>query len=326
MNSVVYVLSCGDSGFFPEQCLMSLHSLRKHNPNISAYVVIDHITLDCLKGKRLDALSHYAEILSFDTPSEYNTEQLRSRFLKTFVRKLVHGDFLFLDCDTLVSRSFSFEDFKDIDIGMVADLNAPLPLSDEHVFNKCKDAGFSNLLGSPYYNSGVVFVKDSPVAFRFFELWHQLWRESVKNGCVYDQPALCEANRQLGFLIKDLPGKWNCQIKFPNSRYSLQEAIVLHYFAADGSSFHSFHEEALLKRVRDVGIDATVSAVILGNTDAIASFFCQKTDMALRYLGADMFSIFSEYPSIFRLAERIANTIKRIKRVGHRFIFDKDVD
>ncbi len=293
---------------------MSLHTLRKHNPDISAYVVIDHITLDCLKGKRLDALSHYAEILSFDTPSEYNTEKLRSRFLKTSVRKLVPGDFLFLDCDTLVCRSFSFEDFKDTDIGMVADLNALLPLSDENVFNKCKNAGFSNLLGSPYYNSGVAFVKDSPVAFRFFELWHHLWRESVKNGCVYDQPALSEANRQLGYPISEISGKWNCQIKYAESYQFLRKAIVLHYFTADGFSQRPFHEEELLKRVRDYGIDSLVADIIDNSNDAVATFFSQKSDNVLRFLGTEMFNVFVEDYPTFRFAETIAKFINRIKR------------
>lgn len=302
---------------------MSLHTLRKHNPDISAYVVIDHITLDCLKGERLNTLSHYAKILSFDTPSEYNTEKLRSRFLKTSVRKLVPGDFLFLDCDTIVCRPFSFEDFNDTDIGMIADLNADLPLSDESVLIKCKNAGFSNLLGSPYFNSGVAFVKDSPVAFRFYEMWHQLWRESVLNGCVYDQPALCEANRQLGGVVNEIPDTWNCQIHYKNSRQFLQNAYVLHYFAADGSARRSMQEEVLLKRVRAIGVDAVVDSILSGSKDALTAFFCQKTDQALRFLGTDLFSVFSEDSRTFRLIEKFAVIVRKIKQARHTLFFVK---
>ena len=115
--------------------------------------------------------------------------------------------------------------------------------------------------GSPYFNSGVFFVKDTPVAFRLFETWHQLWQESVLNGCEYDQPALCEANRRLGGIVNAIPDTWNCQIHYKGSRRFLQNAYVLHYFAADGSSHRSFQEDELLKKVRAAGVDDVVESI-----------------------------------------------------------------
>ena len=322
MLKAVYVLSCNDSGYYPEQCLMSLHTLKKHNPDIPAFVVIDSMTNNCLKGKRLDALASYAEILSFDTPSEYNTERLRSRYLKTSVRNLISGDFVFLDCDTIVCRPFSLRDFNDVIIGMVADLNAPLLLSDENTIRKCQNAGFPDFSGLPYFNSGFFFVKDSPTAYRLFEFWHQLWRNSVQNGCSFDQPALCEANRQLGFPIKEVSGTWNCQIRFKESRRFLHNASVLHYFAA-GTVLPPMQEEALLKRVRASGIDTGVDFILSGSNDALTAFFCQKTDQVLRFLGTDLFGVFSEDIRTFRLAERFATIIRKIKQAGHTFLLKR---
>lgn len=323
MIRAVYILTSDFSGYYPEQCLMSLYTLRKHNPDTSTLVVTDTQTRECLNGSRLDALAHYAEVISFDTPPEYNTVKLRSRFLKTSLRKLVPGDFLFLDCDTLVCRSFSFEEFKDADIGMVADLNAALPLSNEYTVSKCKGAGFPNLKGSPYFNSGVIFVKDAPLAFKFYETWHQLWRESVQNGCTSDQPALCEANRRLGGIVDEIPGSWNCQIQFSESLRYLHHASVLHYFAGDGVSQHSFHEEALLKHIQNNGIDSVVDSVLSGSIEALTAFFRQKSASLLRYLGSDMFSIYTEDPAVFRFVERLSTILRQLKRTGSKIFSGK---
>ena len=86
---VVYVLSYGNSGFYPEQCLMSLHTLKKHNPDISACVVIDEQTSHNLAKTQYDALSQYADIITSSVPSDFNTEKLRSRYLKTSLRSIV---------------------------------------------------------------------------------------------------------------------------------------------------------------------------------------------------------------------------------------------
>ena len=293
---------------------MSLFTLRKHNPEIRVYFVTDTRTCLFLSGHILDTLGSYAEVISLDVPPEFNTEQLCSRYLKTSVRKLISGDFIFLDCDTIVCRPFSLDDFKGIDIGMVADLNISLPLSDEKTLLKCKNAGFPDLQGVPYYNSGFFFVKDVPFAYRFFETWHQLWRESILRGCFYDQPALCETNRQLGFPIQELSGKWNCQIKFSGSLRCLNDAIVLHYFAADGSANRSFHVEELLRRVRDNGIDSTVEVILNSSSEALSAFFCQQSDSVLRFIGTEMFNVYSEDYSTFRLAERLAKVVRRVKK------------
>jgi hypothetical protein len=97
----------------------------------------------------------------------------------------------------------------------------------------------------------------------------------------------------------------------------LRDAVVLHYFAADGSARRPFHEEELLRRVRDNGIDSTVEAVLNSSVDALAAFFSQKSDNVLRFLGTDMFSVFIEDRPTFRFAERIARRIQRMKRRMH---------
>lgn len=314
MFRVVYVLCCNELGHYPEQCLMSLYTLRKHNPDIRAFVIIDRDTHDCLKGKRLDALARYAEILIFDVPAEYNTEKLRSRYLKTSVRNYISGDFVFLDCDTIVCRPFSTTDFKDVIIGMVADLNGTLLLSDENTLRTCRNAGFPSCLGLPYFNSGVIFVKDAPVSFRLFETWHKLWRESVQNGCVSDQPALCEANRILGGVITELHGRWNCQFKAQTGAAFIPKAIILHYFSPTSSEATPFQINELFLRISRTGtIDPVVGSILSGKPEHLAIFWEQKTDSALRFLGSPMFRVFVEDSPVYRFSSRFADFIYRWK-------------
>ena len=322
--TVVYVLSCGNSGFYPEQCLMSLHTLKKYNPDISVCVVIDEQTSLVLAKTQYDAIYQYADIITRPVPSEFNTEKLRSRYLKTSLRRIVCGDFVFLDCDTIVCRPFTKSDLKNTVIGMIADLNAPLPLSDPGALMKCQNAGFPDLQGVPYFNSGFFYVKDDPACYHFFDTWHMLWRESTQRGCSFDQPALCETNKRLGFPIQELPGEWNCQIKYPNSRLSLSRAFVLHYFSADGLSSRSFHEDYLLKRVKYNGIDDTVAAILSSSVAALAAFFGQQTDAALRYLGSDLFSVYSEDKPSYVIAERIAVALSKMKQKGRELFWGRE--
>lgn len=76
---------------------------------------------------------------------------------------------MFLDCDTLVCLTFSFETFNDVVASMVADLNGALILSGENNLRKCQNASFSVFSGLPYSNSGFFFVKDNPLAYQLFD-------------------------------------------------------------------------------------------------------------------------------------------------------------
>ena len=101
-------------------------------------------------------------------------------------------------------------DDVETDVAMVADANnlyQHLPCAVEF----CQNAGFSLNSQMPYFNSGVVYAKDSTDAGQLFSLWHQYWQKSVEKGIPLDQPALCRANIDLGQPILELSEIWNAQ-------------------------------------------------------------------------------------------------------------------
>ncbi|MBP5672237.1 MAG: hypothetical protein J6X49_07600 [Victivallales bacterium] len=260
-TKLVYVLiSSADDDQFAEMLALSLHTFRKHNHNAEVLVAMDEPTHLVLERKRSSILEE-ATPLVIDIPSEYNPMQ-RSRYIKTTLRKNINGDFLYIDGDTFVVDKLDEIDNTDAHIAMVADLNC-LGHFNPKAIAKCQTAGFFNLENEPYFNGGVMFVRDKPIAYEFFDKWHELWKKSISNGISVDQPGLCEANRVLGHPIKELPGIWNYQYRCSrNNKYGvfIRNAKILHYYTvAKFGKVLTF----LLNRVKNKGrVDTVVSLII----------------------------------------------------------------
>ena len=83
----------------------------------------------------------------------------------------------------------------------------------------------------PYYSSGIIFVKDDEKAHRFYQEWHNKWKDTLeRHHFHYDQPSLTVANVALGFPVHELDGVWNCRI-MNNVLPFLNHAKIIHYFA-----------------------------------------------------------------------------------------------
>ena len=173
-----------------------------------------------------------------------------SRFLKTNLRKLVDGDYLFIDTDTIICDKLDSIDQIDADIALVADCNRNLMLDESAVVERCKNAGFTNIEGQPYFNSGVMFVRDTPTSHEFYEEWYRQWLYSSNKGIYLDQPSMNYSNIQLGYPIKELSGVWNCQIYF-NGWNFLSRSKILHY--AGGGKQERF--DLLYANVRENGLE-----------------------------------------------------------------------
>lgn len=240
MNTkIVYAFVSDASDTYLEQLILSAYSARFYNCDASLIMVTDSITERAFKiGWRSSITQYFDDIIIVDTPVDY-TKMQRSRYIKTNLRHYVKGDYVFLDCDTIVCHSLSELDTINEDIALVADLNGDLNLVDVHTIKRCEEAGFGGMEGFPYYNSGVMYVKDTPLAHRFYEEWYRQWRFADHHGVSLDQPALCKANEIQGFVLKELPGKWNCQVNFLGGKLA-DIAIVLHY--AGGSNKKALQE------------------------------------------------------------------------------------
>ena len=246
-TSIVYLLTLGENGFrFFEMLLLSIHSLKLHNPGVRTVVVTDTRS-NTLLGGRAGALPPDINLTVVDVPPEW--EKYKSRYLKTKLRFLVEGDYLYIDVDTLIAGSLNDIDRVTADIAAVPDGNGPLGLWNTKEAEICRQAGIPSPIGKPYFNGGVMYVKDTPSAYLFFERWHHLWKAMATKVEGRDQMSLLAANEQLGHPLHELSGAWNCQVLHSSSLHYYQKAKILHYYLC------GFIERFVLPHVKDGILD-----------------------------------------------------------------------
>lgn len=245
---------------------MSVYSLRLYHPDAEVIVLMDDKTKVSLSGWRTLLYKYVTEIKEIPCPREYTPKE-RSRYLKTTVREHVTGVFLFIDCDTIITDSLSGVEAIDGDIAMVPDTHChyfdyPFYEYMNNVLHQLYDTDVSQ--DEYYFNSGVMFVRDTSLAHRFFKNWNERWEESRKKGICTDQQALFKVNHDIGNVIKQLPGAYNCQIGL--SVQYLYDAKIMHYFNAqmvsksDMSPF--FMKDLYLKLKKDERITEEMDEMI----------------------------------------------------------------
>lgn len=237
----VYVLVSNDKDLYYEQLYLSIVSLRLNNPNAYITLLTDDLTYSNLNNHREGILSLIQEYKVIEYPSKY-AQKIRSRLLKTSMRNLIDGDFLYIDCDTLILSpintpidwTFSIGAVKNLHYSNVAD--SPIyPLLCFHL-NKCG----LDIKSKDYYNSGVLYVKDNEEARNFFSYWNSLYIRYFKEYRIdFDQLSLYQANNVYNGLIKELAGEWNWQVGFGiNYCY---DARIMHTFASVSNKLHNIH-------------------------------------------------------------------------------------
>ena len=309
-TNIVYSLVSDETDYYYEQVLISIYSLKLHNPSATINVIVDQDTYKTLKGKRNEIHKYVSSIIPIDVPCDYNKMQ-RSRFLKTNLRKFIQGDYLFIDCDTVICQSLNDIDKFNGDLGLAADLNGELLLKDTNTIEKCNKAGFYNTTNQPYYNSGIMFVKDTPLTHQFYDEWNKNWLKSMQNGVPFDQPALCFTNIILNYPIKELLGIWNCQFKF-NGYHFLQNAKIMHYYF-NGSEQYKLAQLHIFKMIKETGyIDSTTEKIIKHPQTTLYTYLTINEETLYKYTSSPLIDIFYNTPLIFNFMEKISSILKKI--------------
>ncbi len=238
--SVCYVLTeKNGSRQYYNQMVVSIASLRYRAFTGRVYVVADGRTADQLTGEQRDELEKYrTEIITVDVPEEFSATE-RSRHLKTSLREYITGDFLYLDTDTIFADrlpeqvssaelALAREQYDSLRSGTAAEV-VPECFSfrerKEYLQCGCDDSKIQ-----VFYNSGVIWSRDTKKTHLFFRKWHEAWLTCRKKGVMQDQPSLNEINHLMGGAIELLDGIWNVQVTRPYSQKYIDHAIILHYF------------------------------------------------------------------------------------------------
>lgn len=254
----VYVVASSSEDIYLEQAIVSAWSLRYHNPEAHIVLVCDQDTRILLdRGWQKEYLSLFSElkICQFDARQTFME---RSRQMKTSLRSLISGDFLYLDTDTIVCRELSFIDNFTFDLGFVLDNNCIFDkyLIRERVISQMKRCFNIDVSEEKeYYNGGVCYVKDTGVAHSFYARWYENWLyEKDHSNSMKDQLPLMKTNIDMGHVITEMNGIMNCQVVA--SIRHLHEAAIVHIynnFLGRDSTITPFHSLDSYLQIKEEG-------------------------------------------------------------------------
>lgn len=253
-TKLVYVLTCAPGATYIEQALMAVFSARHWNMDAHIVLMVDNKTDALFSGKRAEILDYISEKIVVPFEDDSLTPIYRSRWIKTQVRQLIKGDFLFVDCDTICQRPLNDIDTFDCEIGAV--LESHLPVSEfcdalhQSAQSVNEKIGVDIDAERLYFSSGVLYVKDTEMTRKLYDIWHRFWEEGNEIGLKIDQPSLAKANREMGHIIQQIPDTYNC-ILFTRPPF-VREAHILHIAAYQNPSF--LFTDKVLKYVKENGI------------------------------------------------------------------------
>lgn len=228
---ILYVLTSSESDLYLEELWVSLFSLHYFNKEVTVKVLSDKPTAERIKANP-ELLAMIDELYPVDVPEEYPAKE-RSRFIKTNIRNLIDGDFLFIDTDTVICASLEEIDVLPIkNIGMVPELHGPFK---DHLTYPFTVKDTNRIFGidasdSPYwFNSGCMLVRDNAFTHVFFEKWQANWKYSAfqKNNSS-DQRALLKTDHDYGYIIECIPDVYNAQIAMSIKWF--YEAKIIHFW------------------------------------------------------------------------------------------------
>lgn len=298
-TKIVYVCVSDDLDTYLEQTFVSIYSLRKYNPDAFVEIVVDKVTEATFIGKRAKIKELVSSITAVDVPLEFSKRQ-RSRYLKTNLRNLVTGDFLYLDTDTIIQNSLDEIDDLNCNVAAVREYNKiqSFTKNEGWMYSLAAKAGLETVLDNePYFNSGVMFVRDAPQACQLYSNWYECWGKTTEKGVDTDQTSLCWANKLSGSIIEFLDNSWNCLINFYGINYE-KTAKVIHYtYELKNSRYVLSRLKGVFEDFKKTGDFSTVIEEIILNPNLF--LVDSQTESFLRESGY-LKCIFDKHPRFFK--------------------------
>lgn len=255
-TKIVYTFIDSPIHFFFEELWASLFSLRLYNKDANVTVLTDKTSADHIQAvPELSSMINSLKIVDVD--SKYNAVE-RSRIIKTNVRNLIDGDYLYIDTDTVICGSLDIVDNIQEEFACVLEGHVPLK---NHPAKSLVIKDMKRLYNMDvskiayWFNMGVTFVKDTPRTRDFFKKWNENWITLyAQTGNKSDQRPLLKTDIDSGNLIRPMDGRLNCQVPF--SPYYLYDALILHFIHMPQQRFHlrsPFLNGEFYKRLHEKG-------------------------------------------------------------------------
>ena len=304
-TKIVYTLVSGGNDIYLAQVAISSYTVKYYNPSAHVILVVDVQTSEYIKNKN-GLLNEIDDVVIVNVPNDLTNKQ-RSRYLKTTLRHHIKGDYLFIDTDTVVAEDLSKIDYEKSKIAAVLDRNIDVNRNSMRKFIendiKSMDLTLDNLK-SKYFNSGVLFIRDVPESYDFYNKWYEYWNK-VRD---IDQPAFAKANMECGYLVQELDGTWNCQLVENFINY-LSEGKILHYFASGHQSSYLLYDNEFMNNILREGC---LSEDIKHMLEKPRSLF---QDKHLLVYGGDVDFFRTYMQRIYRYHRWLFNILEYISRV-----------
>lgn len=314
-TNIVYTVISGENDVYLPQAMVAAYTARKYNPAANIILVTDQPTNVVINTKLPVIKDYINEILVVDIPMELNKMQ-RSRYLKTTLRHNIKGDILYVDTDTVVTGDLSEIDNLKVDIGAVLDRH--VNIGEHNLRGKIEmDISVVGLqiddLHNCYFNGGVMFVKDTPNAYKFYDLWYKYWEESRKCGKSIDQPALAKANKDCNYPIKELCGIWNCQLSDNFINY-LSDAKILHYFASNKKSPYGLYDNSVfIDILENGGLTDRIRCILDNPKQLFRKRHLLVYDDDVHFYHTYLHTMYSYHKNIFNIMECISKVMIKKK-------------
>ena len=236
ITKICYVLTSLGADLYEEMTCISVSLSRRLYPDAEILVLVDEITNINLAKSQSPLLSLACQIVCVNTGLK--EPAARSRFVKTSMRQVVDGDFVFLDADALPIRRFDECASLGVDVAAALDLN-------DHSGRSCVPRFAQERLCScgwtepllQYFNSGVIYMRDSPKVRKFGHEWHKRWEQMfIETGDHRDQPSFNSALQVEDLKVAILPDSFNASVYV--SPLKARNAKIIHYWM-NASSGHA---------------------------------------------------------------------------------------
>ena len=312
-TKIVYVLVSSENGYFYEQTVVSVTSLRLHNPDANIVLVVDDKTDQTLVGKRSALDSLVTDKVIVPMPDNVPNKE-RSRRLKTNLRELIEGDYLYIDSDTIICESLAEIDSFEFPIGMVWDGNNKFDkIKNYVVVERASKLGYDVSSEEEYFNGGVMFVKECQESHTFCRMWHDMY---LRLGIVYDQPALMVTNMLQNHLITTIDNGYNCQL-FMGGFSSFAYAKILHVFNAFGFvNFFKYSSRDFLRIIKSTGEFPKEEIENLRNPKKqFVGEYVLLHDSEMAYYHSAIFHVFKRSHRAYKFLEYIAKFLMKFHLV-----------
>ena len=294
MNTqIVYVIVSSSDDIYLEQLWGSVYSLRHFHPEARVLVLADSSTTKRIKTDDTlhDLYDMITELVEVAVPDDF-CGVVRSRDIKTRVRNLIDGDYLYIDTDTIISGPLDGIDRLEVkNLAMVPDLHRPSV--EDHISNIQRVKMHYGMeitdLKTTYFNAGVTFVRDNPLTREFYAKWHENWLSTVKKGFFIDQSGLFYTDNAFGHIIEKLPDIYNCMGVY--SAFYWADARVIHYLDA-GELLPFRMLKSIPAKIQDAhGITEEVKELLLNPKRHLSVHTCFCSYYDLRVLNGDFFQL-----------------------------------